>query len=64
MTITMAWRPTTKALDIDKGVIESGVAYIKGKSNRIAFWEFISGILNLTIFYNIQYDSSKKGLSH
>ncbi len=36
-------------MDIDKGVIESGVAYIKGKSNRIAFWEFISGILNLTM---------------
>ncbi len=36
-------------MDIDKGVIESGGAYIKGKSNRIAFWEFISGILNLTM---------------
>ena len=39
----------TYFLDFYRGVIESGAAYIKGKSSRIAFWEFLSGILNLAM---------------
>lgn len=36
-------------LDFYRSVIGNGIAYIKQKSNRIAFWEFISGILNLVL---------------
>lgn len=36
-------------LEFYKSVVENRIVYIKQKSNRITFWEFISGIINLVM---------------